>query len=170
MPPPGSFDSLASILGGMARRLGLESKLAEFRLRQRWDEIVGPQVAAHTRPDQIRFKKLHLLVRNSVWLHQLTFLKPDLLAKVNTTAGGEAVTDIVLRIGDFSPEDQQVRCSTSDPQPQTSDLDYRTAIEQEASAHAEAVKDPDLRAQLAAVMAQALSPPEKPRPPRRSTP
>ncbi|WP_447860925.1 DUF721 domain-containing protein [Nitrospira calida] len=170
MPAAGSFDSFASILGGMARRLGLESKLTEFRLRRQWAEIVGPQVAAHTRPDQIRFKKLHLLVRNSVWLHQLTFLKPDLLAKINAEAGGEAVTDIVLRIGDFGPADEDVQRSRLDLDSRPSDFDPRTALEHEAAAHAEAVKDPELRAQLAAVMAQALSLPEKPRSPRQSAP
>ncbi|MEW6247337.1 MAG: DUF721 domain-containing protein [Nitrospirota bacterium] len=164
MPAAGSFDSLESILGGMARRLGLDAKLAEFRLRRRWGEIVGLQIAAHTRPDHIRFKKLYLLVRDSVWLHQLTFLKPDLLARINAEAGGEAVTDIVLRIGDFGPEDEELRRSTPDPEPRPSTLEPRTALEHEAAAHAEAVKDPELRARLAAVMAQALSLPGKPRP------
>lgn len=166
MPAAGSFDSLGSILGGMARRLGLDAKLAEFRLRRRWAEIVGPQVAAHTRPDQIRFKKLYLLVRDSLWLHQLTFLKLDLLARINAEAGGEAVADIVLRIGEIHPEDEHGGRSLPNSDLPTSNLEPRTALQEEAAAHAEAVKDPELRARLAAVMAQALSLPEKPRSPR----
>ncbi len=170
MPVAGSFDSLASILGGMAHRLGLESKLTEFRLRRQWAEIVGPQVSAHTRPDRIRFKKLYLVVRDSVWLHQLTFLKPDLLAKITAAAGDDVVADIVLRIGDVGPADEDVQRSRLDLDSRPSDFDPRTALEHEAAAHAEAVKDPELRAQLAAVMAQALSLPEKPRSPRQSAP
>lgn len=149
----------------MARRLGLDAKLAEFRLRRRWAEIVGPQIAAHTRPDRIRFKKLHLLVRNSVWLHQLTFLKPDLLARINAAAGGEAITDIVLRVGDVHPEKEHGGASLANSDRPTSSLEPRTALQEEAAAHAVAVKDPELRAQLAAVMAQALALPENPRPP-----
>ncbi len=166
MPPSGSFDSLEGILGGMARRLGLETKLAELRLRRRWAETVGPQIAAHTRPDHIRFKKLYLLVRDSVWLHQLTFLKPDMLARINAEAGGEAVTDIILRVGEIHLEEEHGGGPLTNSDLPTSNLEPRTALQEEAAAHAEAVKDPELRARLAAVMAQALSLPEKPRSPR----
>ncbi len=79
----GSIDSLSSILEGVARRLGLESKLLENRLRRDWVSIVGEPIASNTWPDQIRYKKLYLLVHNSVWLHQLTFLKPTLIQKLN---------------------------------------------------------------------------------------
>ncbi len=170
MAAAGSFDSLASILGGMARRLGLESKLTESRLRRRWAEIVGPQVSAHTRPDRIRFKKLYVVVRDSAWLHQLMFLKPDLLAKITAAVGDDVVADIVLRIGDVGSADEDVQRSRPEFGSRPSDFDSRTALEHEAAAHAEAVKDPELRAQLAAVMVQALSLPEKPQSPRRPTP
>ena len=97
----GSIDSLSSILEGVARRLGLESKLLENRLRRDWVSIVGEPIASNTWPDQIRYKKLYLLVHNSVWLHQLTFLKPTLIQKLNGAAGGELVTEIVLRVGEI---------------------------------------------------------------------
>ena len=44
-------------------------------------------MGSHTWPAQIRFKKLYLVVRNSVWLQQLTFLKPALLAKLQAESG-----------------------------------------------------------------------------------
>src|SRR5574340_1201213 len=98
------LDSFSTILAGLAHRLGLESKLFEARLRRHWPDIVGEPIATHTRPDQIRFKKLYVFVRNSVWLQQLTFLKPVLLQKVNGMAGQPLVTEIVLRIGEFSAD------------------------------------------------------------------
>ena len=58
-------------------------------------------MASNTWPDQIRYKKLYLLVHNSVWLHQLTFLKPTLIQKLNGAAGGELITEIVLRVGEI---------------------------------------------------------------------
>ena len=101
MRGPSSIDSLSIVLEGLARRLGLESKLLESRLRRDWSSIVGEPIASNTWPDQIRYKKLYLLVHNSVWLHQLTFLKPTLLHKLITVAGGELITDIVLRVGEI---------------------------------------------------------------------
>jgi predicted nucleic acid-binding Zn ribbon protein len=149
----GSLDSFGTILSGLAKRLGLHSHLFELRLQQQWRDMIGEPIASHTWPVQIRFKKLHLLVRNSVWLQQLTFLKPTLIAKLNEQAGTELVTDIAFRVGEIP---------TADPQsaPETSSrpgLPVSDAALVEAAAHAAAVQDPDLRDRLTHLMAEAFS-------------
>ena len=101
MRPSGSLDSFSIILSGLAKRLGLQTHLFEVRLQQQWREIIGEPVGSHTWPVQVRFKKLYLIVRNSVWLQQLMFLKPTLLAKVNEQAGSELITDIAFRVGEI---------------------------------------------------------------------
>lgn len=148
------LDSFGTILTGVAHRLGLESKLFEARLRRDWPDIVGDPIATHTRPDQIRFKKLYVFVHNSVWLQQLTFLKPVLLEKVNTMAGETLVTEIVLRIGELSAEQRSsLPPSTQEAtQPQPS-----AELLREAALHSQGIQDPALREHLAAVMVQALS-------------
>jgi hypothetical protein len=153
MRAQGSLDSVALVLDGLARRLGLESKLLESRLRREWPDIVGEQIAAHTRPDQIRFKKLLIHVRHSVWLHQLTFLKPTLLQKINAAAGSPLVTELLLRIGDVADHTRvkpaaETFCTAALPSSQ---------VKAEAELYAQAVQDQSLREQLAAVMAQALA-------------
>jgi hypothetical protein len=156
----GSIDSVSSVLEGLARRLGLESKLLESRLRRDWVSIVGEPIASNTWPDQIRYKKLYLLVHNSVWLHQLTFLKPTLIHKLNTVAGAELVTDIVLRIGELPDADhvpatpEALRVAASPPS---------AALLAEISAHVTTIQDPLLRDRLAQLMAQALTQPCAPR-------
>ncbi len=148
------LDSFGTILAGVAHRLGLESKLFEARLRRHWTDIVGEPIATHTRPDQIRFKKLCVFVHNSVWLQQLTFLKPVLLEKVNAMAGETLVTEIVLRIGEFSAEGASSpppsTLETTQPQPSADLL-------REAALHTQGIQDPALREHVAAVMVQALS-------------
>ena len=152
------LDSFGTILSGLAKRLGLESRLLELRLQHQWREILGEPIASHTWPAQIRFKKLYLVVQNSVWLQQLTFLKPTLLAKVNAEAGTELITEIVLRVGEIPSPDQQPSSATAaDSQPSVSE-----AALTEASAHAASVQDPELRTRLTQVMAEALSRPSRP--------
>jgi len=101
MRSSGSLDSFSAILAGLSKRLGLQSHLFELRLQQQWREIIGEPVGSHTWPAQVRFKKLYLIVRNSVWLQQLVFLKPTLLAKLNDRAGSEMLTDIAFRVGEI---------------------------------------------------------------------
>ncbi|HEX2055125.1 MAG TPA: DUF721 domain-containing protein [Nitrospiraceae bacterium] len=149
----GSLDSVALVLEGLARRLGLETKLLESRLRREWADIVGEHIAAHTRPEQIRFKKLLIHVRHSVWLQQLSFLKSELLQKINGAAGAPLVTELVLRIGDVAghtpasvPADDGFTAAVPSSQ-----------VKEEAERYAGAVQDQSLREHLAAVMAQALA-------------
>ena len=156
----GSIDSVSSVLEGLTRRLGLESKMLESRFRRDWVAIVGESIASNTWPDQIRYKRLYLVVRNSVWLHQLTYLKPTLLDKLNTVDGGALVTDIVLRVGEL-PETghipalpEALRATAS----RTSD-----ALLVEISTHVTAIQDPIIRNQLAQLMVQALAQPQGPK-------
>lgn len=156
----GSIDSVSSVLEGLARRLGLESKLLESRLRRDWVSIVGEPIASNTWPDQIRYKKLYLLVHNSVWLHQLTFLKPTLIHKLNSVADAELVTDIVLRIGelpetDYAPASPEALPATASPP--------SAALLAEISAHVTAIQDPVLRERLAQLMVQELAQPRGPK-------
>lgn len=155
MHGPRSLDSFATVLTGLARRLGLETMLLEHRLQREWRTIAGEPLASNTWPDQIRYKKLYLRVRNSVWMHQLTFLKPALIQKLATIAGPEAITDIALRVGELTHTDQP---SFRNPSVQASGISAPTAaLLAEASAHASAVQDPDLRDRLAQLMAQSLA-------------
>jgi hypothetical protein len=146
----GSIDSLSSILEGLARRLGLESKLLESRLRRNWVSIVGEPIASNTWPDQIRYKRLYLLAHNSVWLHQLTFLKPTLLHKLNCVAGGELVTDIVLRVGEIPS--RAAALTTTDRI--DGNFTVSEVILAEASSHVSAIHDPDLRLQFTEVISR----------------
>jgi hypothetical protein len=163
MRKPSAFDSVSSVLTGLAKRLGLELMLQEAHLRRHWHEIVGEPVASHTRPDQIRYKKLHLVVESSVWLQQLIFLKPSLLEKINGAVGMPMIEDLVMRVGevkDVKSETERVKggeMAQAEPTPE--------AIA-EAEALAAPVSDPDLRARFAQVIAGALDSRNPPRPHR----
>lgn len=147
------LDSFGAVLNGLARRLGLESKLLENRIQREWATIVGEPIASNTWPDQIRFKKLHLRVHNTVWLHQLTFLKPTLVQKLNRVAGTDLVTDIVLRVGEL-PETNRISSSVD---PRTQAVIPSADLLAETSAHSGAVQDPELRDRLAHLMAHSIA-------------
>ena len=153
MRASGPLDSFGTILSGLAKRLGLESRLLELRLQREWKQIVGEPIGSHTWPDQIRFKKLYLTVRNSVWMQQLTFLKPTLLGKLTETVGTAFITDIALRVGEIplaaAPASFEI---AHDSRPQVNGPALT-----EASACAAAVQDPELRDRLTQVMAEALT-------------
>ena len=155
------LDPLRTILSGLAKRLGLEPRLLELRLQHRWREMLGEPIASHTWPDQIRFKKLYLVVRNSVWLQQLTFLKPTLLAKINAEAGTELITEIVLRVGEIPNAAGSTGRSQERREPPAADPELSAEI----ASHTGTIQDPAIREGLTAVIGRCLSQPQPPLPP-----
>ena len=151
----GTFDSFGNILTGLSKRLGLESRLLELRLQHRWRDIVGEPMASHTRPGQIRFKKLYLVVRNSVWLQQLTFLKPALLTKLQTESGTESITDIAFRVGEIPDETETSPASlTGDPKSTQSEKSWTELV-----AYTAVIQDPSIREQFREVISRYPVPP-----------
>lgn len=154
MPP--AFAAVGEVLRRLAPRFGLETRLLELTLAQRWPTVVGSQVAAHTRPGRIRFKKLQVFATSSVWVQQLAFLKPALIQRINDVAGGAVITDLLLRVGEL--EDVSRPSPAPDRAGERAESNGQTAAQwEEAAAHAQAIRDEELRAQLTQVMASALA-------------
>lgn len=153
-----SLNPLPDILSRFLKTHGMAIHMLEFRLQQHWPEIVGEHIARHTWPDSVRHRKLYLVAENSVWLQQLLFLKPELLAKINGTADGEALTDIVLRVGAVPATVAGEGPSAPPSAPiatkeEPIDGEARAAIE----ATVQAIADPDLRTRLRALFSKAVS-------------
>jgi predicted nucleic acid-binding Zn ribbon protein len=64
-----------------------------------WDEVVGKPIAQNARPAAFKGKLLIVHVSSSSWIHQLQFLKNDMIAKLNTALGKSLVAEIKFKIG-----------------------------------------------------------------------
>ena len=96
-----AFASAKSIINEISQSHGFAGRLWEYRLQKQWKTLVGEATATHTWPTRIKFHKLHVLVDNSVWLHQLTYLKRSLLEKIQAEMTELSVDDIIFRIGEL---------------------------------------------------------------------
>lgn len=72
---------------------------ALIQIWDRWEEAVGPEVAAHARPAAFKGDMLLIHVSNSSWLHHLRFLEHDLLDQVNRITGGALIRRVTFKIG-----------------------------------------------------------------------
>jgi len=95
---PSPFTKLSVVVEHFIQNHGLEGKIRERSLQSHWKEIVGDTISKHTKPDGIRFGTLHVLVDSSAWLQQLTFIRSELIEKVESYVGKNVISDIVLRI------------------------------------------------------------------------
>jgi predicted nucleic acid-binding Zn ribbon protein len=67
----------------------------------KWDEAVGSQIAENAKPAAYKGNILIVYVSNSTWMQHLRFLTEDIIKKVNTTIGSEAVKEIKYKIGNI---------------------------------------------------------------------
>jgi len=84
-------------LGRLVRHLGWAEEVRSVGLLARWAEIVGPAIAAHTRPLALEGTTLVVAVDDPAWASQLRWLEEDLLAQL-AEAGGGQIDRLVLRV------------------------------------------------------------------------
>jgi len=94
---------ISCVLDDSLKGLGLEVKLKQHQVFALWHEVVGPKICSHAQPTSIRGGRLFVAVEDSMWLHQLNFLKHRILLDLNSSLGKAALRDIVLRVGEVKP-------------------------------------------------------------------
>jgi hypothetical protein len=52
-----------------------------------WASVVGPEVARHSRPVESRSGVLRVAVESGVWAAQISFLRSDILGRLNAASG-----------------------------------------------------------------------------------
>ena len=86
-------------LDALAKRLGVPSADALGGVFSRWDDIVGPSIAAHARPVSLRDQVLHVQVDEPGWATQIRFLGTDLVARIAAAVGEGVVASVDVRVG-----------------------------------------------------------------------
>jgi predicted nucleic acid-binding Zn ribbon protein len=71
-----------TVLEDLIRRFGLEGKLQEARLDRVWPQVVGPAIAAATRPVRVKNGVLLVQVKSSAWVQELNFRRRDILNRL----------------------------------------------------------------------------------------
>jgi hypothetical protein len=83
----------------LLKGFGLDDRLQQYRALIIWEEVVGPQIAAHTRPVRIRDGILEINVDQPTWMQQLQLMKPKILAQLNAELGKATIKDLFLKRG-----------------------------------------------------------------------
>jgi predicted nucleic acid-binding Zn ribbon protein len=88
---------LASAIGGLLGARGWEQRAAMGSVFGRWAEIVGRDVAAHTRPDSFADGELAVTADSTAWATQVRLLAPVLVRRLNAELGDGSVRRVRVR-------------------------------------------------------------------------
>jgi predicted nucleic acid-binding Zn ribbon protein len=107
---------IGAILRKVLKKRNIPHTSTDQRLIDLWTAAVGPQIAARTLPEAIKRGTLYVRVSSPVWLHQLQFLKEEILGKVNELSGREEIRSLHLSIGEVpSPAAGRAESSAAAP-------------------------------------------------------
>ncbi len=89
---------LSDSLDRATRRLGAPRTAVLTQVFSRWEQVVGPDVAAHAEPRSLRDGVLVIAVDQPAWATQLRFLGVDLLARIRDATGCSDVVEIQVKV------------------------------------------------------------------------
>ncbi len=138
-------EKLSRTLQKILAARGLSGRLDIFRIIGQWEVLVGDVIARHTQPLSLKGKKLSVQVDSSVWMQQLSLLKPELIEKVNRGLGEGTITNVTVALGEVKR--RSGRREASSPLPPLSD-EERMAIDR----YTETVREPEIREAIRKVM------------------
>jgi predicted nucleic acid-binding Zn ribbon protein len=88
---------LSTALDGLLGDQGWRLAAAVGSVFGRWDQLVGPDVAAHTRPERFSDGELLVIADSAAWATQVRLLAATLVRTLNAELGHGTVTRVVVR-------------------------------------------------------------------------
>jgi predicted nucleic acid-binding Zn ribbon protein len=90
-------ERLNAAIGGLIDARGWQEATAVGSVFGRWAQIVGPDLAAHTRPDAIADGELTVTADSTAWATQVRLLAAQLVRRLNAELGDGAVRRVSVR-------------------------------------------------------------------------
>ena len=88
---------VSRLIEGALRHCGLHDRMEERSALLKWREIVGDDIAGHSRAVDLNDGILVLEADHGAWRQELTMLVPMIIQKFNAMFGEGTVTDIQWR-------------------------------------------------------------------------
>lgn len=94
---------LGEVIDRVAGRLGMGRSQAVGTIFSRWEELVGPDIAAHATPTSLRNGELVLEVDEPAWAVQLRYMSAELVERLASSCGPAAVRQLRVRVSRARP-------------------------------------------------------------------
>jgi predicted nucleic acid-binding Zn ribbon protein len=86
----------SAIMARLMKVRGWEKPAAEAKLFGSWPEVVGADLAAHSRPVKLEAGELTVEAESTAWATQIRLLTTKLIARIGREVGSGVVTKLVV--------------------------------------------------------------------------
>ena len=91
-------ESTAELIPRILEEIGLSEASHGVVLLRVWDEVLGPTLAPHCRPEGLRRGVVQTRVRDSAWMQRLQMERPTVLERLREALGLPEL-ELRMRIG-----------------------------------------------------------------------
>jgi predicted nucleic acid-binding Zn ribbon protein len=102
--PKAKFVHIGSVIDTVLNTYRRDADSSLVKVWQTWDSVVGDVVAQNARPAAFKGRTLLVHVASSTWIHQLQFLKTEIMDKLNQALDRQLVQDLKFKIGPIEIE------------------------------------------------------------------
>ncbi|MFH2004959.1 MAG: DUF721 domain-containing protein [bacterium] len=139
---------VGKLLESLLERRHLSKPLRLYRVQRLWPSLVGEPTAGRSRPTSLRQGVLSVAVADSTWVQELTYLKQELLERVQSALSAQAVTALrfYVRAGAASEAPAVDAAPPPEPDPLQAPLapEVAQALD-EFESSLDSITDPELR-------------------------
>jgi predicted nucleic acid-binding Zn ribbon protein len=89
--------SIKDAIESLLKTYKLDDRLAERRLINSWEEVMGKMIANHTKDLYIKNKQLFVTLDSSALRNELSMARTKIIKMMNDTAGREVINEVILR-------------------------------------------------------------------------
>ena len=93
------FDHIGTVMNLVVDAFYKNADQGLLKIYAAWQSIVNEAIAQNTKPSAMKGKVLIINVSSSIWLHELHFMKNDLIRRINQTVGATMVEELKFKIG-----------------------------------------------------------------------
>lgn len=97
---------LKHLVNAFLQKNGMWYQYKQNVVLEKWDDIVGKEIAALARPYRAVKGNIFIEVKDSTWLYHLSFMKPQIIGKINKYIGDQYIKELYFKIGVF--EEQEI--------------------------------------------------------------
>lgn len=88
-----------AVVNRLLARRGYAQVEQRDQIQELWNQVVGPQLAKHSRCGRLLRGTMEVFVANSLILSELTFDKANILARLQQDAARKAIQNLKFKLG-----------------------------------------------------------------------
>ena len=90
------IQSISEVISALLKQNGHDTKLAEVRAINSWEEVLGKTVSRYTKNLYIKNRILFVSLTSSIVRNEIMLIRDDLVKRLNENAGKNVIDKIVV--------------------------------------------------------------------------